>query len=157
MSEFTGTGEFRFLKGEELKENGFDVGIQTTARLGFDIGKKGGERLWIEKGEISNLASSPRLLWWIVSPFEHWIALPSLLHDALYRRQEHSKIICDCLFYEAMITMLIASKQVRKKWKARIAFDAVWYLANPAWENCQQKKLMDNKDFDLPYPILAKR
>jgi len=51
----------------------------------------------IGAGFCFDLASIPRLLWWLVAPFELSLAAP-LLHDYLYRVQVRSRRESDRLF-----------------------------------------------------------
>lgn len=45
----------------------------------------GGARITVPAGWRFDLASVPRLLWWLIAPFELSLAAP-LVHDFLYRR-----------------------------------------------------------------------
>lgn len=46
--------------------------------------EEGGTRLTVPAGYRFDLASVPRLLWWLIAPFELSLAAP-LVHDFLYR------------------------------------------------------------------------
>lgn len=45
-------------------------------------GPFGGTRITIERGFPTDLASSPRLLWWFCSPVD--VAMPAVVHDKMY-------------------------------------------------------------------------
>lgn len=56
----------------------------------------------IEKGFESDLASVPRLLWWIFPPFGKY-AEPSVVHDWFYKYKKLPKKKADRLFLIMMI------------------------------------------------------
>jgi Protein of unknown function (DUF1353) len=57
-------------------------------------------RIVVPKGFVSDLASIPRALWFLVAPWD--IALESLFHDQLYRTQPVERLIADAELYAMM-------------------------------------------------------
>lgn len=55
----------------------------------------------VPKGYETDLASIPRILWPLISPFDEY-ALGSIVHDYLYDSKIVSRWIADCVFIEAM-------------------------------------------------------
>lgn len=41
----------------------------------------------IPAGFVTDFASVPRLLWWLISPTDDTLAIPAIIHDLLYRTQ----------------------------------------------------------------------
>lgn len=72
----------------------FGVLIRVTADAGFE----------------SDLASTPRPLWWLYSPDGSY-TLPSILHDWLYRRTRLPRLLCDVLF---LVMMAETTPMVRR-------------------------------------------
>lgn len=69
----------------------------------YEIGAEGsGQEILIPKGFVTDFASIPRWLWWIVPPYGKYNKA-AVVHDFLYKKQSgYSKIVADAIFYEAM-------------------------------------------------------
>jgi len=64
--------------------------IYTWERLGVYIfEKQDGYVIIVPNGFFTDLGSSPRILWWFISPWD--IARPAALHDYLYYRLKNGK------------------------------------------------------------------
>lgn len=75
----------------------------TTRPLIYEIGKKGSNLLIVvPEGFKTDLATIPRLLWSVFSPFDSRTSAAVVLHDWLYTWQGFDKSVADVIFYEAM-------------------------------------------------------
>ena len=52
--------------------------------LRLDVGKFGELAVYIPKGTLTDFASVPRALTWLVNPMDHEVVVGALLHDSLY-------------------------------------------------------------------------
>lgn len=85
----------------------------------------------VPKGFTCDLASVPRILWWLVSPFD--VARAAVIHDVLYgalrkhkdlldkKEFEQLRKIADSVFKEAMH----ASVPTIPEWKVNVCYNAV--------------------------------
>jgi hypothetical protein len=84
----------------------------------------------IPAGFIFDLASVPRMLWWLIAPFELSIVGP-LLHDYLYRvdgaREGYTRKQVDELFERLMYLEGISG------WRRRAAYRAVRVFGGGSW------------------------
>lgn len=60
-----------------------------------------GDSIKIRAGLITDLASTPRIVWNLYPPFGLYTG-PAILHDYLYKNQFFARERCDALFLEAM-------------------------------------------------------
>ena len=56
----------------------------------------------VPNGFVTDFASVPRPLWWLVPPQDSRIAIPALVHDYLYRTHWISRRMCDEAIYLLM-------------------------------------------------------
>lgn len=80
----------------------------------------------VPKGFVTNLASTPRLLWWILPPFGRYTKA-SVVHDYLYSSHIFPRNTSDRIFHELMI------RYRTFKWKAKVMYRAVRLLGKLAW------------------------
>ena len=68
----------------------------------YHIGEfPGDDKIIVPTGFVTDLASTPRLLWWLVPPFGKY-GKATVLHDYLYSQRKRSQKKCDEIFIEAM-------------------------------------------------------
>lgn len=74
----------------------------------------------VEKGFITDFASTPRGLWWLLPPTGKY-GKASVIHDYLYKNEVQgvTKDIADKIFLEAMEVLKVP------KWKRQIMYQAV--------------------------------
>ena len=89
---------------------------------------------FIPKGFITDFASVPRALWWLVSPTDYSVLRASLLHDYLYRTGNCSRKHADRLFYRKLI------EDGTPEWKAKLIYWAVRLFARRVWEGYRSKE-----------------
>ncbi len=96
-------------------------------------------RFNIKQGFNFDLASIPRLFWWLIAPFELSILAP-LLHDFLYHYhgklpagaveppREFTRKESDEIFRDLM------SEESVKAWRRKLAYVAVRWFGGSAWK-----------------------
>lgn len=89
--------------------------------------------LVIPAGFVFDLASVPRMVWWMIAPFELSIAAP-LVHDFLYRYsgmlasgEVITRRVADRLFWELMVRELVPG------WRRVLSYIAVRLFGWMAW------------------------
>ena len=87
-----------------------------------------GKVITVPAGFITDLASIPRLLWWLYPPSGKY-DLAVVLHDILYWRQETSRKDADLVLHEAMLVCGC------KKGVANNFYFAVRVGGQAAWDN----------------------
>lgn len=96
MSSFTkplkallieGTREFRILEGFEFYYD-FPDGTRMIFKVPEDF--------------ITDFASAPRFIWWLIDPLDPHIAKAAVIHDWLYRSGEVERVIADLMLLEGM-------------------------------------------------------
>lgn len=95
--------------------------------LSYHIGFLGSELVvTVPEGFLTDLASVPRALWFLVPPHSPDYAAAAVLHDYLYEWKEgmFTRVVADGIFYEAMRVLGVA------KWRA-----IIMYLAVRLWNN----------------------
>lgn len=91
-------------------------------------------------GFVCDLASIPRWLWWILSPYD--IALESIFHDLLYREQPVKRVIADA----ALLSML---EERGQPWYVRWpVYFAVRIFGGKAWESHARDSADDADDYE---------
>lgn len=60
------------------------------------------DRILIDKGFKTDLASVPRFLWWFIAPTDWGILVPAIFHDYMYKYHNVSRENADKLFREKM-------------------------------------------------------
>ncbi len=109
-STFTSELEIRYIDG--------DCWL-LTKDFAYDVGYLGsGWQIRVPAGFSTDGASVPRIFWALISQWEkHGKA--AVLHDYLYNETNHSRLICDAVFLEAMLVLKV------NRLKASIIFLAV--------------------------------
>ncbi len=102
MSNFTTPANVRLLeeyKFELLSDFEYHVGSYPSDTI-----------IRVPKGYITDLASTPRLIWWWLPPHGRY-AKAAILHDYLYSHGVMSRKYADSIFLEAM--SVLGVKRVR--------------------------------------------
>ena len=84
----------------------------------------------VKKGFISDGASIPKGLWWLIgSPFTGNYTRAALLHDALYASELYERDICDDIFLNEM------EKDGVSWWKRNLMYSAVRSFGWTVWSS----------------------
>ena len=76
--------------------------LKLTKDLIYERRTDGGYiRVSVPRGFVTDLATTPRILWSIFPPWGNWNSA-AILHDYLSVHQVCSRFLCDALFREAM-------------------------------------------------------
>lgn len=83
----------------------------------------------VQAGFETDLASIPRLLWWLFPPHSPDYAPAAVLHDCLSRRGPVIQKTADGIFYDAMVARGVVM------WRRRVMYRAVraWQTVRPAF------------------------
>lgn len=93
---------------------------RTERPFSFDIGLKGSDlTVTVPTGFITDLASVPRLFWWLFPPFDPQYAAAAVLHDFLLSWDGFDRLTAHTIFLDALIILGV------EPWKAWIMFLAV--------------------------------
>lgn len=104
---------------EDLTHETGKLRLMLTAPFRYFVGgEASGVVLTVPAGEVVNLASTPRPLWFIVPPFGRY-SRAAVVHDFLYRSKGFSRAIADAIFLEAMKDLGV------KRWKRWAMYLAV--------------------------------
>lgn len=68
----------------------------------FQYRTNAGDVIQVEAGLITDLASTPRIVWNIFPPFGLYTGA-AIVHDELYTRQQFDRFKCDGILWEAMV------------------------------------------------------
>lgn len=101
------------------------TGWVTTRPFAYEIGKLGsGLVIEVPAGTFTDLGTIPRILWPVLPPHDPTCAAAFVLHDVLCRDREFSRLMADCVFYEAMRVLGVP------RWRAATMFFGarVWAL-----------------------------
>ena len=60
-----------------------DVDVDILKHVGLDIKQNNGGKVTVPTGFATDLASVPRAVWWLISPWD--IARAAIIHDLLYK------------------------------------------------------------------------
>ena len=80
----------------------------------------------VPAGFITDFASVPRCLHWLIKPSD--LGKAAVIHDWLYKKGLVSKRVADAIFHEAMVISGIPG------WKRLLAFKAVVWFGHRAWK-----------------------
>lgn len=80
----------------------------------------------VPAGYVTDLASTPRWLWWLVPPFGAYLGA-AVLHDFLYSSRPVTRVEADRAFFAAM---LVDGERV---WRAWLIYRAVRWFGWLAW------------------------
>ena len=93
----------------------------------YHVGKyPSDEVIEVPSGFVTNFASVPRILWWVISPIDKH-AKAATVHDYCYFIHYDSKERCDDIFAEAMKVLGV------KKWKIFFMYWSVRLFAQSSW------------------------
>lgn len=102
--------------------------------LVYEIGCKGsGLKVVVEKGRLTDLGSTPKLLRGIFPPDGPWAAATAV-HDVLYEDQPVSRLMADLIFFEAMGVPVKALGRAVPRAQRYVAFMAVRVGGRSAWQ-----------------------
>tara|TARA_Y100000310_G_scaffold334175_1_gene413284 strand:+ start:1812 stop:2135 length:324 start_codon:yes stop_codon:yes gene_type:complete len=88
--------------------------------------KKSRDKLVVWRGFVTDFASVPRCLWWVVPQWGKW-GKAAVLHDFLYQTKLRSRREADGIFLEAMGVLGV------KNWRKYPMFLAVRCFGFLAW------------------------
>lgn len=107
MADAGGMAVSRFTDYVMLEPIGDDQWRVRSVGWAWEIGELGSD-VFVEIPHlfVTDLASTPRFLWWLWPPHGRHTQ-PAVLHDRLYRIVDHpySRGECDAMFREAMVAM----------------------------------------------------
>ncbi len=87
---------------EEVETDGNRPCVKLTQDLTYVRYTNGGQiRVIVPRGTVTDLATTPRILWPIFPPWGRWNA-SAILHDYLCVHRVCSRFLADALFREAM-------------------------------------------------------
>lgn len=92
----------------------------------FSYKDDAGEIINVPKGRVTDLASTPRILWNVYPPFGRYVR-SAVIHDELYTDGRFSKEKSDLIFYEAMKADNVSPTT------AWILYHAVKWFGSSAW------------------------
>lgn len=95
--------------------------------FGYDVGvEDSGERIEVEKGFVTDFASVPRVLWWIIPKWGVY-GNAAVIHDWLYWEQSRTREQSDRIMLEAMNVLGVSG------FKKTAIFGAVRIFGTWAW------------------------
>jgi len=102
-----------------------------TASFEYHIGCYPSEEIIkVPSGYITDFASVPRALWWIISPIGRH-AKAAVVHDYCYTiHYGNDRQLCDDMFAEAMKVLGVS------RWKIFCMYWSVRLFAQRAWDKC---------------------
>lgn len=81
--------------------------------------KINGELVIIPKGFVTDMASIPKPLWWLLSPQYSGFVYPAVVHDYMYRcPSNHTRYFADSVFYSSLLQENISNFTARKMYYA---------------------------------------
>ena len=89
MGQFNGlvVAEFhpplKWILTKSLSYSNKDVDVDILKHVGLDIKQNNGGKVTVPTGFATDLASVPRAVWWLISPWD--IARAAIIHDLLYK------------------------------------------------------------------------
>lgn len=119
--------------------------VLLNADFAYEVGGIGsGEVIEVPRGFVTDLASVPKFLWWIVAPFGLH-AKPSVLHDWLYRspsaREVYTRKQADRVFYESMLVASVPARRAKLMYIAVRLFGNRTYSRNKSADVLKLDKL----------------
>ena len=99
----------------------FQKGCYRTERpFSFDVGVKGsGLTVTVPEGFVTDLASVPRPLWWLIAPHDPQYAAAAVLHDYLCTWDGFDPMTAHAIFLDALLILGV------ERWKAMAMYLAV--------------------------------
>jgi len=100
------------------------IGRPFTYRIGSEHSRT---KIRVHEGFITDFASVPRFLWWLISPWGKY-GKATIIHDCIYQHHHiYDRKQADDIFLEAMTVLKV------KNWKKYIMYLAVRLFGLPAW------------------------
>ncbi len=101
-----------------------DIDADILQHVGLDIKSNNGGQVTVPKGFVTDLASVPRAVWWLISPWD--IARAAIVHDLLYKTiRQHRWKRCK----QDISTMKKVEKNMHDHKLAKKASDQVFLMA----------------------------
>lgn len=121
MSKFTTSAILKILPNRKF---------EVVEDFEYHIGELGsGATIEVPKGFVTDLASTPRFLWFIFSPIDEY-SKAAIVHDYLYQtKSEYSRRQVDNIFLEAMTVLNVPAYRKYPVWAAVRTFG--WLFFNP--------------------------
>ena len=93
---------------------------RTGRPFSFEIGLLGsGLVVTVPAGQVTDLASVPRWLWWLFAPYDPQYAAAAVLHDYLRSWKGFDPFTAHSIFLDALLILGV------ERWKALAMFAAV--------------------------------
>jgi hypothetical protein len=100
----------------------------------YEIGSIGsGDKIITPEGFITDLASTPRVIWSIFPPFGIYLSA-TIIHDYLYWEQIYSRKETDDIFLEGMKVLQVS------KFDRKTIYNSVRLFAGGSWKSNQKRK-----------------
>lgn len=87
----------------------------------------------VPAGFVTDLASTPRFLWWWLPPWSTY-GPAAIIHDAAYRRQERTRAEADALFLAGMAVLKVPAA---RRW---VIYLSLRLFGGIAWRENSRKK-----------------
>lgn len=98
---------------------------RTGQPFSYDLGFKGsGLTVSVPAGFVTDLASIPRWLWWLMSPFDPQYAAAAVLHDYLLTWSNFDRLTAHTVFLEALLNLGVERWKATAMYVAVVMFDA---------------------------------
>ena len=95
-----------------------------TYRVGS---KDSDDKIVVRNGFVTDFASVPRLLWWLLPPWGTY-GKAAVIHDYMYQTRTRTRKQADDIFLEAMEVLSVA------KWKRALMYRAVRVFGGFIWK-----------------------
>lgn len=88
-----------------------------------------GGLIHVPAGFVTDFASTPRPVWWLIPPQDRHYTRGAVVHDWLYNQHAFPKPFCDAIFLEAMTSLGCAA------WKRLAMYQAVKWCGKRSYSN----------------------
>ena len=76
-------------------------------QFGYDVGHKdSGDRITVPIGFVTDFASTPPAIWWIIPPWGQY-GKAAVIHDYLYQTHKRTRKQADDIFREGMVVLQV--------------------------------------------------
>jgi len=136
VSRFLSLLGIRELEKSEVDASRLDVStdyFRLTESLEYESELVG--RIVVPVGFVTDFASTPRLVWWLIPPEDYHYTRGAVVHDWIYNQHLYQKAVCDLVFLEAMTALQTP------KWKRTVMYLAVKWFGASAYNN-ERKQLI---------------
>jgi len=130
MSRFLSELEIEELDDSEVRASDLKPDtdyFRLTEDLQYDSALAG--NITVPAGFITDFASTPRLVWWLIPPEDCHYTRGAVVHDWIYNQHAFPKDACDCIFFEAMRAL------DTPQWKRIVMYLAVRWFGASAYNN----------------------